>query len=87
MAEDKMDPLDQVVSRLHGLNDTTISNLLIADMIRPNNIYQEDCIPFMQRMKEENMLADVVVRSPPYNIGKNYGTYNELDRYHMRVSV
>ena len=40
-----------------------------------NNIYNEDCIPFMQKMAEE--MVDVIVTSPPYNIGKKYGIYND----------
>ncbi len=42
-------------------------------LIKPNHIYQEDCITFMQKMREGNMLVDVIVTSPPYNIGKDYG--------------
>lgn len=50
-----------------------ISELFRENMI--NNIYNEKCIPFMQKMAEE--MVDVIVTSPPYNIGKKYGTYND----------
>jgi site-specific DNA-methyltransferase (adenine-specific) len=46
-------------------------------LIKPNHIYQEDCIAFMQRMREENLLAGVIVTSPPYNINKEYGSYKD----------
>ena len=46
-------------------------------LIRPNYIYKEDCISFMQKMREENVFADVIVTSPPYNIGKDYGIYED----------
>jgi site-specific DNA-methyltransferase (adenine-specific) len=45
--------------------------------IKPNDIYKEDCISFMQKMREENVLVDVIVTSPPYNINKEYGTYKD----------
>ena len=31
----------------------------------------------MQKMKDENVLVDVIVTSPPYNINKEYGTYKD----------
>ena len=46
-------------------------------MLIPNHIYKEDCIAFMQRMKNENIFVDVIVTSPPYNINKEYGSYND----------
>jgi site-specific DNA-methyltransferase (adenine-specific) len=46
-------------------------------LIKLNNIYKEDCISFMQRMREENVLVDVIVTSPPYNIEKDYGSYTD----------
>jgi DNA modification methylase len=36
-------------------------------LIKPNHIYQEDCIAFMQKMRGENVFVDVIVTSPPYN--------------------
>ena len=53
-------------------------------LITPNQIYQEDCITFMRKMKQENVLVDVIVTSPPYNINKEYREYQdnkEKDEY------
>src|SRR5919199_1559432 len=40
---------------------------MISD-IRPNNIYQEDCLAFMDKLKRHDISVDVIVTSPPYNI-------------------
>jgi DNA modification methylase len=37
-------------------------------LITSNHIEKEDCISFMQKMKDERVLVDVIVTSPPYNI-------------------
>ncbi len=53
-------------------------------MIELNQIYQEDCIKFMSKLKEEKVSVDVIVTSPPYNINKEYGSYKdnkERDEY------
>jgi site-specific DNA-methyltransferase (adenine-specific) len=53
-------------------------------MIELNQIYQEDCIKFMSKLKEEKISVDVIVTSPPYNIKKEYGLYKdnkERDEY------
>ena len=50
---------------------------VLDTLIQPNHIYQEDCIAFMQRMREENVFVDVIVTSPPYNINKEYGSYKD----------
>ncbi len=53
-------------------------------MIELNQIYQEDCIKFMDRLKQEKISVDVIVTSPPYNINKEYGAYKdnkERDEY------
>jgi site-specific DNA-methyltransferase (adenine-specific) len=42
-------------------------------LIKLNNIYKEDCISFMQ----ENVFADVIVTSPPYNLNKEYEIYKD----------
>ena len=42
-------------------------------MIELNQIYQEECIKFMDRLKQEKISVDVIVTSPPYNINKEYG--------------
>lgn len=46
-------------------------------LITPNHIYQEDCISFMQKMRDEHLQVDVIVTSPPYNINKEYGFYKD----------
>ena len=40
------------------------------------SIYNEDCLEGMQKYIEPNSI-DVVVTSPPYNIGKDYRNYND----------
>ena len=40
-----------------------------------NEIYTEDCITFMRHQEEG--VFDVIVTSPPYNIDKDYGKYND----------
>jgi site-specific DNA-methyltransferase (adenine-specific) len=49
---------------------------MISD-IRPNNIYQEDCLAFMDKLKRHDISVDVIVTSPPYNINKAYSSYRD----------
>jgi site-specific DNA-methyltransferase (adenine-specific) len=45
-------------------------------------LYNEDCITGMDWIKDKSV--DVVVTSPPYNIGAKYSSYNDnvpLDQY------
>lgn len=47
-------------------------------MISRNQIYCEDCIKFMEKMRVNSELKiDVIVTSPPYNIGKKYNVYKD----------
>jgi site-specific DNA-methyltransferase (adenine-specific) len=46
-------------------------------MIELNQIYLEDCVTFMKKMKDDGMSVDVIVTSPPYNINKEYGAYKD----------
>ena len=46
-------------------------------MIDTNQIYREDCLTFMDKMSSQNRLVDVVVTSPPYNINKDYRSYDD----------
>ena len=46
-------------------------------MIKPNNIYQEDCLTFMNKLASQGIQVDVIVTSPPYNINKEYGSYKD----------
>ena len=47
-------------------------------MIKLNKIYNIDCIDFMKELESDSIQVDIIVTSPPYNIGKNYGTvYND----------
>ena len=46
-------------------------------MVELNNIYHEDCKVFMKKLSSHNMTIDVIVTSPPYNLNKAYGSYND----------
>lgn len=45
--------------------------------LKPNNIYEIDCIKGIKIMKKQSLLVDFIVTSPPYNIGKKYNQYND----------
>ena len=45
--------------------------------LKPNKIFIMDCIKGIKQMKKQSLLADVIVTSPPYNIGKEYNQYND----------
>ena len=45
-------------------------------MIDLNNIYHEDCKDFMKKLGSDAN-TDVIVTSPPYNLKKAYGLYND----------
>lgn len=45
--------------------------------IKLNTIYRENCLDFMTRAQRQNFLVDVIVTSPPYNINKSYGSYDD----------
>lgn len=40
-----------------------------------NSIYILDCIKGIKKMKKQSLIPDVIVTSPPYNIGKEYSRY------------
>ena len=40
--------------------------------IKLNQIYQEECLKFMERLRQQNIHIDIIVTSPPYNVGKEY---------------
>ena len=46
--------------------------------LKVNNIYVMDCLKGIKQMKKQSLLVDVIVTSPPYNIGKEYGQYNDV---------
>lgn len=46
-------------------------------MINANQIYEEDCLTFMEKLGSQNTFVDVIVTSPPYNINKEYRTYDD----------
>ncbi len=46
-------------------------------MINANQIYEEDCLTFMEKLSSQNTFVDVIVTSPPYNINKGYRTYDD----------
>jgi len=45
--------------------------------LRPNTIYHMDCISGMHAMAHQHLQPDVIVTSPPYNIGKPYHIHND----------
>jgi site-specific DNA-methyltransferase (adenine-specific) len=47
--------------------------------IEVDNIYQEDCLNFMDTLASDDRSprVDVIVTSPPYNINKEYGMYKD----------
>ncbi|MGH9975952.1 MAG: DNA methyltransferase, partial [Nitrososphaeraceae archaeon] len=49
----------------------------LTNLIKINQIYQGDCMAFMEKMKDEGLFVDVIVTSPPYNINKEYGAYRD----------
>lgn len=48
-------------------------------VIEVDNIYQEDCLNFMDTLASDapSPRVDVIVTSPPYNINKEYGIYKD----------
>src|SRR5690242_788596 len=46
-------------------------------MINANQIYEVDCLTFMEKLGSRNKFVDVTVTSPPYNINKEYRTYDD----------
>ena len=57
-----------IKKNLYWLNELTI---------KKNQIYREDCLSFMTKMKNEKLFVDIIVTSPPYNISKQYGIYRD----------
>ena len=50
----------------------------MVKMINLNKIYNKYCIDFMKELESNSIRVDIVITSPPYNIGKNYGiSYND----------
>lgn len=45
-----------------------------------NKIYNEDCFITMQRMIDDNIKANVILTSPPYNTGRNSFSKNKAER-------
>ena len=43
-------------------------------MINLNQIFNKSCIDFMNELESNSIQVDMIITSPPYNIGKNYGT-------------
>src|SRR2546422_11573053 len=48
-----------------------------ADLL--DSIYQGDCLSLLKRLVDSS--TDLIVSSPPYNIGKAYEQRQSLDRY------
>ena len=62
-----------IKKNLYWLNELTI---------KKNQIYREDCLSFMTKMKNEKLFVDIIVTSPPYNIGFTEITRREMITYH-----
>ena len=45
--------------------------------LKVNNIYVIDCIKGIKQMKKQSLLVDIIITSPPYNIGKVYSQYSD----------
>lgn len=50
-------------------------------------IYNEDCFETMQRMKTQGVKCDVVLTSPPYNVGRNQRTKRAFNNYDKRYDI
>jgi site-specific DNA-methyltransferase (adenine-specific) len=50
-------------------------NYQINEELKPNNIYEMDCIKGIRLMKRQSLTVDIIITSPPYNIGKKYNQY------------
>lgn len=50
-------------------------------MFETNKIYNEDCFQTMKRMQDNNILADLILTSPPYNMTKRKGGLSDSGRY------
>jgi site-specific DNA-methyltransferase (adenine-specific) len=44
-------------------------------MVDLNQIYNKDCIDFMNELESNSIAVNMIITSPPYNIGKNYGHF------------
>lgn len=49
----------------------------MSNQLEKNNIYTMDCIKGIKQMKKQSLKVDVIVTSPPYNIGKEYNQYDD----------
>lgn len=45
--------------------------------IKHNKIYPLDCLKGMEYVREQSVNVDVIVTSPPYNLGKDYNSYHD----------
>jgi site-specific DNA-methyltransferase (adenine-specific) len=45
--------------------------------IEQNKIYEINCIQGIKQMEKQSIFVDVIVTSPPYNIGKEYNQYSD----------
>lgn len=52
-----------------------------------NNIYNEDCVSGMQKMKNEGLYVDLIVADPPYVISRDSGFSTMKDRKNSRTGV
>ncbi|MEG1310280.1 MAG: methylase, partial [Bacilli bacterium] len=57
---------------LNSLSYEKILEVLNIDNneIQLNKIYNQDCISFIDKMIENNILVDAIITDPPYNVSR-----------------
>jgi DNA modification methylase len=59
--------------------DARLTDFSTLASLELNHVYEGDCIPFLQRVKELQPRGafDLAFADPPYNLQKEYGNYND----------
>ena len=52
-----------------------------------NEIYNEDCLDTMRRMKENGVRCNIILTSPPYNTGRASTTERKRDNHEARYDI
>lgn len=72
-------------TQLELFSETDVApDLLIADKFDPDatvTLYHGDCLELLREIAESESKAELIVTSPPYNIGKEYEEQTSLDSY------
>lgn len=64
-------------------NTTTMANLRTLPLCESNRLYNEDNVLTMERMPDN--FVDIVVTSPPYNVGKEYEEQVSLEEWKTQM--